>query len=145
MSHAHRADKLLIKPAAGARPAPPRRLDGSFARHARRPVTRTSHKRHGDTRLATASDRPTCRVSQSPDRQRGLSRAPQVIQFQRKEASALNLWKRYVTRRHRKQHERIEVERARQKVLAGQDVEEAVRNVSQASGGAQQGMYGHGT
>src|SRR5437773_5445759 len=40
MSHAHRADKLLIKPAAGARPAPPRRLDGSFARHARRPVTR---------------------------------------------------------------------------------------------------------
>jgi hypothetical protein len=40
MSHAHRADKLLIKPAAGARPAPPRRSDGSFPRHARRPVTR---------------------------------------------------------------------------------------------------------
>jgi hypothetical protein len=40
MSHAEQADKLLIKPAAGARPAPPRRSDGSFPRHARRPVTR---------------------------------------------------------------------------------------------------------
>jgi hypothetical protein len=27
----------------------------------------TSHKQHGDTRLATAPDRPTQRVSQSPD------------------------------------------------------------------------------
>ena len=27
----------------------------------------TSHKRHGDTRLATAPDRPTRRVSQSPE------------------------------------------------------------------------------
>jgi hypothetical protein len=40
MSHAQKADKLLIKPAAGARPAPPCRPDGSFPRHARRPVTR---------------------------------------------------------------------------------------------------------
>jgi hypothetical protein len=40
MSHAGKADKLLIKPAAGARPAPPCRSDGSFPRHARRPVTR---------------------------------------------------------------------------------------------------------
>jgi hypothetical protein len=40
MSHAEKADRLLIKPAAGARPAPPCRTDGSFARHARRPVTR---------------------------------------------------------------------------------------------------------
>src|SRR5947209_9280379 len=40
MSHAHKADKLLIKPAAGARPAPPCRLDSSFPRHATRPVTR---------------------------------------------------------------------------------------------------------
>jgi vacuolar-type H+-ATPase catalytic subunit A/Vma1 len=69
----------------------------------------------------------------------------QVIQFQRKEASALNLWEQYVTRRHRKQHERIKAERARQKALAGQDVEEAVRNVAQGSAGAQQGMYGAGT
>jgi len=55
------------------------------------------------------------------------------------------MWKRYVARRHRKQHERIDAERAREKALAGQDVEEAVRNVAQGSAGAQQGMYGHGT
>lgn len=40
MSHAHKADKLLIKPAAGARPAPPCCPDRSFLRHATRPVTR---------------------------------------------------------------------------------------------------------
>src|SRR5260370_595393 len=40
MSHAHKADKLLIKPTAGARPAPPCHPDGSFPRHATRPVTR---------------------------------------------------------------------------------------------------------
>src|SRR5215204_4008067 len=40
MSHAHKADKLLIKPAAGARSAPPRCPDKSFPRHAERPVTR---------------------------------------------------------------------------------------------------------
>src|SRR5437764_780370 len=34
MSHASKADKLLIKPAAGARPAPPRHADSSFPRHA---------------------------------------------------------------------------------------------------------------
>jgi hypothetical protein len=78
----------------------------------------------------------------SPDRE---SVTPRSYNFHRKEASELNLWKRYVTRRHRKQHERIEAERARQKALAGQDVEEAVRNVAQGSAGAQQGMYGHGT
>ena len=57
----------------------------------------------------------------------------------------MSLWKRYVIRRHRKQHERVEAERARQKALAGQDVEEAIRNAAQGSGTAQQGMYGHGT
>ena len=41
MSHAEKADKLLIKPAAGARPAPPR-TRGRFIPKARtrRPVTR---------------------------------------------------------------------------------------------------------
>jgi hypothetical protein len=29
----------------------------------------TSHKQHGDTNLATAPDRPTRRVSQSPERE----------------------------------------------------------------------------
>src|SRR5206468_7669572 len=62
----------------------------------------------------------------------------------RKEASTLNLWKRYVARRHRKKHERIEAEQARQKALAGRDVEAAVRNVAQGSATAQQGMYYEG-
>jgi hypothetical protein len=54
----------------------------------------------------------------------------------------MNPWTRYVARRHRKQHERVEAERARQKALAGQDVQEAVRQVAEGSAGAQQGMYG---
>jgi hypothetical protein len=58
-----------------------------------------------------------------------------------KEASVMNPWKRFVARRHRKAHERIEAERARQRALAGQDVEEAVRNVAQRSATSQQGMY----
>jgi hypothetical protein len=53
-----------------------------------------------------------------------------------------NLWKRYVARRHGKAHERIEAERARQKTLAGQDAQQAIRDVAQGSAGAQQGMYG---
>jgi hypothetical protein len=41
---------------------------GRFIPKARKTASHpTSHKRHGDTRLATASDRPTCRVSQSPE------------------------------------------------------------------------------
>lgn len=54
----------------------------------------------------------------------------------------MKLWKRYVAHRHRKEHGRVEAERARQKALAGQDAEEAVRDVAQGSAGAQQGMYG---
>jgi len=50
-------------------------------------------------------------------------------------------WKRFVARRHRKAHERIEAARARQRALAGQDVEEAARNVAQRSATSQQGMY----
>ena len=57
----------------------------------------------------------------------------------------MNLWKRHEARRHRKEHQRIEAERARQKALAGQDAQEAVRNVAQGSATAQQGMYGSGT
>ena len=65
--------------------------------------------------------------------------------IRKKEATTLNLWKRYVARRHQKQHERIEAELTRQKALAGEDAQEAVRSVAQGSAGAQQGMYGHGT
>ena len=55
MSHAHKADKLLIKPAAGARPAPPCHPDKSAPKHAKRPVPRR-----------VTSSTATQRVSQSP-------------------------------------------------------------------------------
>jgi len=57
----------------------------------------------------------------------------------------MNLWNRYEARRHRKQHQRTEAERARQKALAGRDAQEAVRAVAQGSATAQQGVYGSGT
>src|SRR2546430_2503361 len=75
MSHARRADRLLIKPAAGARPAPPR-TRGQFIRKARtrRPVTRRVTRGTATTRLATGPDRPTGRVLPSPEllRHRGF-------------------------------------------------------------------------
>jgi hypothetical protein len=67
---------------------------------------------------------------------------PRGVQFQRKELSTLNLWKRYLARHHRKEHERVEAERALQKALSEQDVEEAVREAAQGSAVAQQGSYG---
>ncbi len=69
MSHAEKADKLLIKPAAGARPAPPR-TRGQFIPKARtrRPVTRRVTRGTATTRLATSPDRPTRRVLPSPER-----------------------------------------------------------------------------
>ena len=48
MSHARRADRLLIKPAAGARPAPPRTRGGIIPRHTRHASHPTSHPRDGD-------------------------------------------------------------------------------------------------
>ena len=70
MSHTpNGADKLLIKPTAGARPAAPCCSDESFPRHApRRPVTRRITSSSTTTRLATTPDRPARRVSQSPER-----------------------------------------------------------------------------
>jgi hypothetical protein len=47
MSHAHRADKLLIKPAAGARPAPPRTPRQIIPKARKAASHLTSHKRHG--------------------------------------------------------------------------------------------------
>ena len=54
MSHADKADRLLIKPAAGARPAPPR-TRGRFIPKARtrRPVTRRVTRGTATTRLAS--------------------------------------------------------------------------------------------
>ena len=47
MSHAPRADRLLIKPTAGARPAPPRaRTDHSQGTHKAASHPK-SHKQHG--------------------------------------------------------------------------------------------------
>src|SRR5215211_9236932 len=68
MSHADEADRLLIKPAAGARPAPPR-TRGRFIPKARRkrPVTRRVTSGTATTRLAWAPDRPTGRVLPSPE------------------------------------------------------------------------------
>src|SRR5438132_14251476 len=68
MSHATKADKLLIKPAAGARPAPPH-TRGQIIRKARtkRPVTRRVTHGTATTRLATNPDRPTRRVLPSPE------------------------------------------------------------------------------
>jgi hypothetical protein len=59
MSHAEKADKLLIKPAAGARPAPPRTRRQFIPKaRTRRPVTRRVTRGTATTRLATAPDRP---------------------------------------------------------------------------------------
>jgi hypothetical protein len=68
MSHANRADKLLIKPAAGAKPAPPhtRRQIIPKAR-TKRPVTRRVTRGTATTRLATNPDRPTRRVLLFPE------------------------------------------------------------------------------
>jgi hypothetical protein len=59
MSHAIEADKLLIKPAAGARPAPPctRRRIIPKARNAASHLT--SHTRHDDHQADDGQDRPT--------------------------------------------------------------------------------------
>src|SRR4051812_167561 len=82
MSHAETADKLLIKPAAGARPAPPR-TRGQFIPKARtrRPVTRRVTRGTATTRLATTPDRPTSRVLPSPDRPGFPQRRCRDIQF----------------------------------------------------------------
>lgn len=49
MSHANTADKLLIKPAAGARPAPPHTRRQIIPKaHPTAASHLTSHTRHGD-------------------------------------------------------------------------------------------------
>lgn len=69
MSHANEADKLLIKPAAGARPAPPHSPGQIIPKtHTKRPVARRVTGGTTTTRLANPPDRHPRRVSQSPDR-----------------------------------------------------------------------------
>ena len=56
MSHAHTADKLLIKPATGARPAPPRTLQTDHSQGTHKAARHlTSHTPHNDNQ---ADDRP---------------------------------------------------------------------------------------
>jgi hypothetical protein len=70
MSHAHRGGQAPDQASSGRQTGAAAPL-GRFIRKARKAASHpTSHKRHGDTRLATASDRPTCRVSQKPERPR---------------------------------------------------------------------------
>src|SRR3954470_3363892 len=90
MSHATTADKLLIKPTAGARPASPC-THGRFIRkaHTKRPDARRVTSSTANTSLATAPDGPTQRLSQTPERDLGsriarlsgvnVSRAPRVL------------------------------------------------------------------
>ena len=79
MSHASRADKLLIKPAAGARPAPPRTRRQFIPKaRRRRPVTRRVTRGTATTRLAIAPDRARWRVLPSPElRQVALTAVPE--------------------------------------------------------------------
>jgi len=48
MSHAQRADRLLIKPATGARPAPPRTQTDHFQGTHKAASHLMSHRQHGD-------------------------------------------------------------------------------------------------
>ena len=72
---------------------------GQFIPKARNAASHpTSHKRHGDTRLATASDRPTCRVSQSlegglPGVARGAPGLVELPQAPVANRFALDAWK----------------------------------------------------
>src|SRR4051812_27849924 len=84
MSHAEKADKLLIKPAAGARPASPRHSDGSDPRHAERPVTsrvtsgtaNTGWRRPQTDRLAESHSPINRLLGQSPFGDSPFAQAP---------------------------------------------------------------------
>src|SRR5262249_19641894 len=66
MSHARRADRLLIKPTAGARPASPRTLGRFIPKTRKRGLTPDeSRATRTPTSLATAPDGPTHRLSQT--------------------------------------------------------------------------------
>src|SRR3954464_6860330 len=65
MSHATKADKLLIKPTGGAKRAPPCTRGRVIRKaHAKRPDARRVTSSTADTSLATAPDGPTQRLSQ---------------------------------------------------------------------------------
>ena len=71
MSHAPRADKLLIKPTAGARPASPCTPGRFIPKTRKRGLTPDESQAARTTpTLATAPDGPTNRLSQTPESQR---------------------------------------------------------------------------
>ena len=60
MSHAEKADRLLIKPAAGARPAPPRTRRQFIPKaRTRRASHPTSHTRHDDNQAGNCPRQST--------------------------------------------------------------------------------------
>jgi hypothetical protein len=68
MSHASTADRLLIKPTAGARPASPCTLGRFIPKARKRGLTPDeSQAARTTTSLATAPDGPTRRLSQTPE------------------------------------------------------------------------------
>jgi hypothetical protein len=54
----------------------------------------------------------------------------------------MKFWTRITASRQKKAHERYLRERARQKALQDDDVQQAIRDVAQGSAASQQGMYG---
>ena len=65
MSHADKADKLLIKPAAGARPAPPRTRAQIIPKARKAASHLTSHTRHSDNQAGNGprqTDAPSLTV-----------------------------------------------------------------------------------
>ena len=70
MSHAHKGGQAPDQASSGRQTGsavPPGEITPKARNAASHP---TSHKQHGDTRLATTPDRPTRRVSQMPERAR---------------------------------------------------------------------------
>jgi hypothetical protein len=68
MRHAEKADKLLIKSAAGARPAPPHTRGKIIPKaHTKQPVTRRVTRGYDDNQAGNSPDRPRRRVLPSPE------------------------------------------------------------------------------
>ena len=83
MSHApQRADRLLIKPTAGTRPASPRSHRQIIPKaHQKRPVPGRVTCGTTNTRQATAPDRPTRQVSQMLKARRTLAGDGRALQL----------------------------------------------------------------
>jgi hypothetical protein len=78
MSHAETADELLIKPAAGARPAPPRTRGRIISQGTHRAASHpTSHTRHGNNQAGDGprqTDPPSLTVPRRSVQRSGTQR-----------------------------------------------------------------------